>query len=239
MHPAKTQISLGIRPIWSESSLSAWRNLGPLATHWAHSEDSDQTGQRPRLIWVFAGAHSFCWFCHVEPQILSFGTDKHEQTVRTQIRLLLNSLIRIFSLPFFIFMVKPHGRPCSISLPVTGINYGGPVTDDCSLLLTYISDFFCQVALNTSFFKWVIIGLGESFGTDKQLEQSAIFTFFFSFLKHWLYFWEYIQHAYQSLACETTFSTDFSQLFSLKRIYVKYKNAILWLIDCFFRTWKD
>ena len=27
--PAKSQISLGIRPVWSESSLSAWRNLGP------------------------------------------------------------------------------------------------------------------------------------------------------------------------------------------------------------------
>ena len=41
---AKTQISLGIRPVWSESSLSAWRNLGSLFTHWAHSEDFDQTG---------------------------------------------------------------------------------------------------------------------------------------------------------------------------------------------------
>ena len=29
--------------------------IGPLATHWAHSEDSDQTGRMPRLIWVFAG----------------------------------------------------------------------------------------------------------------------------------------------------------------------------------------
>ena len=55
MCPAKTHISLGIRPIWSESSLSAWRKLGSLATHWAHSEDSDQTGWIPRLIWVFAG----------------------------------------------------------------------------------------------------------------------------------------------------------------------------------------
>ena len=53
--PAKTQISLGIRPVWSESSLSAWRKLESLATHWAHSEDSDQTGRMPRLIWVFAG----------------------------------------------------------------------------------------------------------------------------------------------------------------------------------------
>ena len=42
-------------PVWSESSLSAWRNLGPLTTHWAHSEDTDQTGRMPRLIWVFAG----------------------------------------------------------------------------------------------------------------------------------------------------------------------------------------
>ena len=31
------------------------RKLEPLATHWAHSEDSDQTGRMPRLIWVFAG----------------------------------------------------------------------------------------------------------------------------------------------------------------------------------------
>ena len=38
-------------------------------------------------------------------------------------------------------------------------------------------------------------------------------------------------HAYQSLACETAINTDFSELFSLKRIYVKYENAILSLID--------
>ena len=36
VRPAKMQISLGVRP---ESSLSAWRNFGSLATHWAHSED--------------------------------------------------------------------------------------------------------------------------------------------------------------------------------------------------------
>ena len=53
--PSEDQISLGIRPVWSGSSLSAWRKLGTLSTHWAHSEDSDQTGQMPRLIWVFAG----------------------------------------------------------------------------------------------------------------------------------------------------------------------------------------
>ena len=55
VRPAKTQISLSICPVWSESSLSAWRKLGPLATQWVHSEDSDQAGQMPRLIWMFAG----------------------------------------------------------------------------------------------------------------------------------------------------------------------------------------
>ena len=54
VHPAKTQISLNIRPVWSEYWLFAWRKLGSLAAHWAHSEDSGQTGM-PRLIWVFAG----------------------------------------------------------------------------------------------------------------------------------------------------------------------------------------
>ena len=45
-----------LRSAWAsgqsdQSSLSAWRKLGSLATHWVDSEDSDQTGQMPRLIW--------------------------------------------------------------------------------------------------------------------------------------------------------------------------------------------
>ena len=44
MRPAKTQISLGIRPVWSESSLCAqWIAKDPSFLH-ADSEDSDQTG---------------------------------------------------------------------------------------------------------------------------------------------------------------------------------------------------
>ena len=53
--PVKTQISLGIRPVCSESLLSAWRKLGSLATHWVHSEDSDQSLRMARLIWCFPG----------------------------------------------------------------------------------------------------------------------------------------------------------------------------------------
>ena len=55
VHPAKTQISLGIRPVWSEYSLCAqWVAKDPSFLH-AVSEDSDRTGRMPRLIWVFAG----------------------------------------------------------------------------------------------------------------------------------------------------------------------------------------
>ena len=57
VHPAKTQISLGTHPVWSESSLSAWRKLVSLATHWAHIEDSDAEAD-PSLCWahtVFVG----------------------------------------------------------------------------------------------------------------------------------------------------------------------------------------
>ena len=55
MRPTKTQISLGIRPVWSESSLcTPVIAKDPKLLH-ADSEGSDQTVQMPRLIWVFAG----------------------------------------------------------------------------------------------------------------------------------------------------------------------------------------
>ena len=61
VNPVKTQISLGIRPVLSESSLCAQWVKGPRFLH-ADSEDSDQTG---RMLWVLLGAQPFCWFCHV------------------------------------------------------------------------------------------------------------------------------------------------------------------------------
>ena len=61
VRPAKTQISLGIRPVWSEfrpvwseSSLCPQRVAKDPSFLHADSEDSDQTGRMPKLIWVFA-----------------------------------------------------------------------------------------------------------------------------------------------------------------------------------------
>ena len=60
--PAKTQIGLGIRPVWPESSLCAqWVANDPHILH-ADSEDSDQPGRMARLIWVFAGRSHFVCF---------------------------------------------------------------------------------------------------------------------------------------------------------------------------------
>ena len=68
VHPVKTPISLGIRPVWSESLLPAWRKLRSLANHWVHNEDTDQTAQADLSL---LGTQSFGWFCHEVAQITS------------------------------------------------------------------------------------------------------------------------------------------------------------------------
>ena len=68
MRPAKTQISLCIRPVWSESLLcTLWVAKDQNFLH-VDSEDADQTGRMPRLIWVFA-VWSFFWFWNAAAQI--------------------------------------------------------------------------------------------------------------------------------------------------------------------------
>ena len=53
----KKNYKMSVRPAKTDQpghSLSTWRKLGSLATHWEDSQDYDQTGRMPRLIWVFA-----------------------------------------------------------------------------------------------------------------------------------------------------------------------------------------
>ena len=100
VRPAKTQISLGIRPVWSKSSLCAqWVAKDPSFLH-ANSEDSDKTGRMPRLIWVFAGRTLIVLFCHVAAQmriiaiwqlspkdyVFSINEPRHEKTCLSHMR---------------------------------------------------------------------------------------------------------------------------------------------------------
>ena len=55
VRPTITQISLDIDPGWSESSTCAHSVTKDSRFLHADSEDSDQTGRIPSLIWVFAG----------------------------------------------------------------------------------------------------------------------------------------------------------------------------------------
>ena len=70
--------------IWSESSLSAWRKLGSLATYWAHSEDSVQTGWIPRLICLRWVHMPFCWFCHDAAPVLDTGHNTASEVTSDQ-----------------------------------------------------------------------------------------------------------------------------------------------------------
>ena len=55
VRPGKTQISLCILTVWSESSLGAFWIVKDAKSHHADIEDSDQTALMRRLIWVFVG----------------------------------------------------------------------------------------------------------------------------------------------------------------------------------------
>ena len=77
VRPAKTRISLAIRPSWSESSLCAqWVAKDPSFLH-ADNEDFNQTGRMPRLIRVFAGRTLILlvlscrgWYGYVVPSVV-------------------------------------------------------------------------------------------------------------------------------------------------------------------------
>ena len=63
-------ISLGIHPVWSESSLSAWRKLGSLATHRAHSKVWSN--------WADAQADQSSLGAHANLLVLSWGGSNHD-----------------------------------------------------------------------------------------------------------------------------------------------------------------
>ena len=71
--PATTQISLGIHLVWWESSLcTQWVAKDPRFLH-ADNKDSDQTGQMPRLIWVFS-RHTFHFVGFVMRRLICCGS---------------------------------------------------------------------------------------------------------------------------------------------------------------------
>ena len=61
VRPAKTQISLGIRPVWSVIAVRSMGSLGPKLLI--------RLGGCPGWCESLLGAQPFCWFCHVAAQM--------------------------------------------------------------------------------------------------------------------------------------------------------------------------
>ena len=94
---AKTKISLGILPVWSESSLCAqWVAKDPRFLH-ADREDSDRTGRMPRPMWVFAGptlillvlscrgSYLVEWLTDTMKPVLAVSNDRFSFLIRTRL----------------------------------------------------------------------------------------------------------------------------------------------------------
>ena len=109
-----------------QSSLWArWVAKDPSFRH-AHREDSDQTGQMPRLIWVYTGYMSFCWFCHaavqmftllclVDSSILSiWQVHFHSRDVSCAFSFFLNIYTRVYKALFENYRPWTYARICSV-----------------------------------------------------------------------------------------------------------------------------
>ena len=81
MRPGKTQISLGIRPVWSECSLCPrWLAEDPRFLH-ADSKDSSDWMDAQADLSLRWSHSSFCWFCHVAAQMYSHLLPKVQKTL--------------------------------------------------------------------------------------------------------------------------------------------------------------
>ena len=114
VRPAKTQISLGIRLVWSESLQCA--QWVAMFLH-ADNEDSDQTGRMPRLIWVLSGGQrSFCCFCHEAAFVISELCYK-ETVSQCNYRIREPNCIHVTSKSCYVcneFINVIKGLPCSL-----------------------------------------------------------------------------------------------------------------------------
>ena len=81
LRPANTQISLGIRLVWSESSLSTWRKVPIERT----AKTLIRLGRCPGWSESLLGAQSFCLFCHEAAHLCSSRTKKRNWGYKTDV----------------------------------------------------------------------------------------------------------------------------------------------------------
>ena len=92
MHTAKTQISLGMGPVWSESSLYAQWVVTTQAFFMWTAKTLIRLGRCQGWSKSLLGAQSFCWFCHaqahmVDMQVKRFSMSQLEWCLIDQVPL--------------------------------------------------------------------------------------------------------------------------------------------------------
>ena len=93
VRPAKTQISLGFRPVWSESSLSLSRLLKGQAFIWRTAKTLIRLGGAPGWSESSLGAQAILCFCHEAAQM----QDKANHTLGMPSTLTSSALNRVSS----------------------------------------------------------------------------------------------------------------------------------------------
>ena len=157
MRPTKTQIGLRIHAVRLESSLSAWRNFGPLAIKNMPTEDSDQTVWMCRVIWIFAGrtyskvrfltlrlicvrAFTVCWK-NITTSGMKITCLRSESLVSCPGPLFLFALVTRYTKPGqnvrYHFALTTERSPGNVLCTV--------VADDVSFFLFFIFLFFEQI----------------------------------------------------------------------------------------------
>ena len=85
VRPAKTQISLGVRPVWSESSLDAQADMSSLCAQRVAKDPSFLKPTAKTLLdWADAQADlslrwahmPLCWFCHEAAHLAQYNLQK-------------------------------------------------------------------------------------------------------------------------------------------------------------------
>ena len=102
VHPAKTQISLGIRPVWSECSLRAQWVAKDQAFFMRTAKTLIRLGGCPGWSESSLDAQPFCWFCHVAAHLfycrylqLAFDINVYWKALKTHNFLILGSRMHI------------------------------------------------------------------------------------------------------------------------------------------------
>ena len=97
--PAKTQISLGIRPVWSVFAVSmkkAWVLCYPLSAQ----PRLIRLGECPGWPESSLGAQSLCWFCHVTAHLLLYYWFELDYCIQISRSVLIGMVGEEISKPF-------------------------------------------------------------------------------------------------------------------------------------------